>query len=211
MNLRPLLTIWNRPGETLTYLKNETKISYAIGIFAIAALASAGYQVGSAGLFGSLPLSVIIAISLVITFAGSLVSWIVSSALYYWIGKGLFKGVGTFSEMLRVVPGATIPMIWMAPINFAVVAVYGKSAFEVPPADSLAISSLPLTIYFLTSFLTLAVGIYSIVISSKGIGIVHRFSAWRGFGVMLLVMAAAVVLSALVVLVVGIALFTMIA
>ena len=200
MNLKPLVTIWTRPTATMTYMKNETNWKYSILILALAAIATGGYQIGSNGFFPDWSLPMLIIVLVASTFVGCLLSWVIGSALYTWIGKGIFGGTGTFSTMLRVVPATSLPMIWMAPLNYAVIATYGKLAFEVPPEGSLQITYLPLTVYMLTAFITFALGIFAIVISSKGIGLVHGFSAWRGFGVNLLVLVVGFFLSLLVVL-----------
>ncbi|WP_025784114.1 YIP1 family protein [Sporosarcina sp. D27] len=204
MNLKPLLTIWSRPTATLQYLKNETTIGYAILIFAIAALASGGYQAGTSGLFSALPLGALIPLFILLTFVGALISWVIGAALYQWIGKGLFGGTGTFSEMLHVAPGATLPSIWLAPVNYLVILGYGKLAFEAPPAETFAITNLPMGVYLISMFLTFALGIYSIVISCKGIGIVHGFSAWRGLGVLLVVFVIGLIAAIVISLTIGI-------
>lgn len=191
MNLKPLLTIWTRPTATMEYMKNETTTKYAIFILALAALATGGYQAGNTGFFNDLPLAALIPLLITSTFVGGIVSWIIGSALYTWIGKGIFSGTGKFTEMLRVVPATSIPMIWMAPVNYWIIAAYGKLAIEVPPEGSLVFTYLPLTVYFLVNLITIALGIYGVVVSSKGIGLVHGFSAWRGLGVNLIVLAAA--------------------
>lgn len=204
MNLKPLLTIWSQPTETLRYLKNETTTGYAILIFAIAALASGGYQAGSSGLFSNLPLGALIPLCILLTFVGALISWVIGAAIYHWIGKGMFGGTGTFSEMLRVVPGTTLPTIWLAPVNYLVILGYGKLAFEAPPAEAFAITNLPMGVFLISMFLTFAVGIYSTVISCKGIGLVHGFSAWRGLGVVLVTVVIAIIASIVISLTIGI-------
>lgn len=200
MNLKPLLSIWTRPTATLTYMKNETTWKYSILILALAAIATGGYQAGSSGYFPDLPLTLLVLLLIASTFVGGLISWVIGAAFYTWLGKLVFRGTGTFAEMLRIVPATSLPLIWMAPLNFAIIATYGKLAFEVPPEGSLEITYLPLTVYMLTSAITFALGVFAIVISSKGIGLVHGFSAWRGFAVNLLVVVAAVLISVAVVL-----------
>ncbi|REB08024.1 hypothetical protein DVB69_08605 [Sporosarcina sp. BI001-red] len=204
MNLKPLLTIWSRPTETLRYLKDETTTGYAILIFAIAALASGGYQAGSSGLLSNLPLGALIPLFILFTFVGALISWVIGAAIYHWIGKGMFGGTGTFAEMLRVVPGTTLPTIWLAPVNYLVILGYGKLAFQAPPAEAFAITNLPIGVYLISMLLTFAIGIYSTVISCKGIGLVHGFSAWRGLGVFLVTVVIAVIVSVVLSLTIGI-------
>ncbi|GKV68536.1 hypothetical protein NCCP2716_10340 [Sporosarcina sp. NCCP-2716] len=190
MNGKPLITIWSRPMEVLEYMRKQVSLKYAVFILALAALATGGYQAGNANLFTNLPLGALIVVLIVLTFVGALISWVIGAALYTWIGKGMFGGHGTFSEMLRIVPASSIPMIWMAPVNYWIIAAFGKKAFMEPPAGSFEITYLPLAVFALVNFLTFALGIYSLVISCKGIGLIHGFSAWRGFGVVLVVIAA---------------------
>ncbi|WP_040285394.1 YIP1 family protein [Sporosarcina koreensis] len=200
MNFKPLVSIWSRPTDVLNYMKDRLSLKYAVAILALAALSTGGYQAGNTNLTSSLPLGVQIPLLIITTFVGALISWVIGSALYTWIGRGIFGGRGTFRDMLRVVPASSIPMIWMAPVNYAVIAVYGELAFKTPDPESLTITYLPLTVYLFVNFLTFALGIYAIVISSKGIGLVHGFSAWKGFGVNLLVLVAGFLIAALMIL-----------
>ncbi len=196
MNVKLLITIWSRPMEVLEYMREQVSLKYAVFILALAALATGGYQAGNANLLTHLPLGALIVVLVVLTFVGALISWVIGSALYAWIGKGLFGGHGTFSEMLRIVPASSIPMIWLAPVNYGIIAAFGKKAFMEPPAGSLEFTYLPLAVFALVNFLTFALGIYSLIISCKGIGLVHGFSAWRGFGVVLVVIAAGILIVA---------------
>ena len=101
--------------------------------------------------------------------------------------------------MIHVTPAAAIPMIWLAPMNFLLIAVYGSQLFEVP-TENFGITNLPLGVYFLHEFdYMIGVGIYGTVISCKGIGLVHGFSAWRGFGVVAIIIGIFLVISIIIV------------
>ena len=129
------------------------------------------------------------------------------SALYTWIGKWL-GGTGTFSEMMHVTPAATILSIWLAPMNYLILAIYGSQLFEVPTGN-LGMTNLPLGVYFFMNLVTMCVGIYGIVISSKGIGLVHKFSAWRGFGVLAILMGFGIVFAIIFSMIIGFLLFSL--
>ena len=169
----------------------KKSIGYGFLIYLLGSISSGSIALETTGWFSGLPLLAIVFISIVISYGGALIGWVIMSALYTWIGTWL-GGRGKFSDMVHVTPAAAIPMIWLAPMNFLVLAVYGSQLFEVP--SDYGITNLPLGIYFLTNLITFGVGIYGTVISCKGIGLVHGFSAWRGFGVVAISMGIFILL-----------------
>ena len=105
--------------------------------------------------------------------------------------------------MVHVTPAATIISIWLAPLNFLLLAMYGSRLFEVP-TDNFGITNLPLGIYFLQNLITIGLGIFGTVIACKGIGLVHGFSAWRGLGVVAIVAGIFILLGILFAVIIGI-------
>ena len=182
--MNPLLSIWTQPTKAMQYMLEKKSIGYGFLIYLLGSISSGSIALESTGWFSGLPLLAIVFISIVISYGGALIGWVIIAALYTWIGTWL-GGRGKFSDMVHVTPAAAIPMIWLAPMNFLLIAVYGSQLFEVPSAYS--ITNLPLGVYLLMNLITFGVGIYSTVISCKGIGLVHGFSAWRGLGVVAII------------------------
>ncbi|MCM3745025.1 YIP1 family protein [Sporosarcina luteola] len=204
--MNPLLSIWSQPTKTLQYMLENKSVGYGFLIYLLGSISSGSIAMASTGWFGSLPLFAIVVISIILSYGGALIGWVAMSALYTWIGK-LLGGRGKFSDMVRITPAAAIPMIWLAPMNFLVLAVYGSRLFEAP--QDYSVTSLPLGIYFLMNLISFGVGVYGTVISCKGIGLVHGFSAWRGFGVVAIVMGIFILLAILFALTIGVLIFSM--
>ncbi|WP_339253542.1 YIP1 family protein [Sporosarcina sp. FSL W8-0480] len=205
--MNPLLSIWSQPTKTMEYLLEKKSIGYGFIIFLLGSISSGSIAMATTGWFSGLPVFLIVLLSIIITYGGAIIGWVIMSALYTWIGKWL-GGTGTFSEMMHVTPAATILSIWLAPMNFLILAIYGSRLFEVP-TENFGITNLPLGVYFLMNLVTIGVGIYSIVIMSKGIGLVHKFSALRGFGVIAILMGIGIVIGILFSILIGILLFSL--
>lgn len=203
--MNPLLSIWTQPTKAMQNMLEKKSIGYGFLIYLLGSISTGSIALESTGWFSGLPLLAIVLISIVISFGGGLIGWVIIAALYTWIGTWL-GGRGKFSDMVHVTPAAVIPMIWLAPMNFLLIAVYGSQLFEVPSAYS--VTNLPLGVYFLMNLITFGVGIYSTVISCKGIGLVHGFSAWRGFGVVAILIGIFILLAILFAFTIGIIIFS---
>ena len=82
-------------------------------------------------------------------------------------------------------------------MNFLLVAVYGSRLYEVP-TENFGITNLPIGIYLLQNLIMIGVGIYGTVVTCKGVGLVHGFSAWRGLGVVAIIFGIFVVITIII-------------
>jgi hypothetical protein len=194
--MNPLLTIWSQPTRTLQYMLEKKTAAYGFLIFLLSSISTGSVAMATTGIFGSMPLPFILLLSIIMTYGGALIGWVITTALYTWVGKWL-GGKGKFSDMLLITPASAIPMIWLAPMNFLLVAVYGSRLFEVP-TENFGITNLPIGIYLLQNLIMFGVGIYGTVIACKGIGLVHGFSAWRGLGVVAIITGIIVVIGIII-------------
>lgn len=185
--MNPIISIWTQPKATIRYVLEHKTWSYSFLILFLSAISVGFTSFADTEIMPDLPLPVIILLSILSTFIGTIISLFISSALYTWVGKWL-GGKGNFKDMVQMSPIASIPLIWMMPINLFLVIVFGKNLFidMIDTSDADAFGALSAVLLF-TNLLTLALGIFSTVILSKGIGIVHRFSSWRGFGTIMIV------------------------
>ncbi|MDN4608412.1 YIP1 family protein [Sporosarcina highlanderae] len=205
--MNPLLSIWSQPTKTLEYLLEKKSVGYGVFIFLLGSISTGSIALAPTGWFSGLPAYLIVIFSIILTFFGALLGWMIIAALYTWIGKWL-GGTGKFSEMIHITPASTILTIWLAPMNYSILAIYGSRLFEVP-TENFGVTNLPLGVYFLMNIVTIGVGIYGIVIMSKGIGLVHKFSALRGFGVVAILMGIGMVLAIIFSIIIGILIFSL--
>ena len=185
--MNPIISIWTQPKATIRYVLEYKTWSYSFLILFLSAVSVGFTSFADTEIMPDLPLPVIILLSILSTFIGSIISLFISSALYTWVGKWL-GGKGNFKDMVQMSPIASIPLIWMMPINLFLVLVFGKNLFidMMDTSDVDAFGALS-AVLLLANLLTLALGIFSTVILSKGIGIVHRISSWRGFATIMIV------------------------
>lgn len=192
--MNPIVTIWTQPKETIRYILEYKTWSYSFFILFLASISVGLTSFAETDILLDLSLPVIILLSILSSIIGTIISLFISSALYTWVGKWL-GGKGNFKDMVQMTPIASIPLIWMLPINLLLVIIFGKSLFvdmmnTVDPDVTGTLS----TVLLITNLLTFALGIFSTVILSKGIGIVHHFSSWRGFGTIMIIVGFFLVL-----------------
>lgn len=206
--MNPIFSIWAHPTETLKYMRAKNSMGYSLLIFLLASISVGMVSMMNSGIFTGMPIVLIVLISIVISFVGAIIGWFISTALYTWVGKWL-GGRGRFSDMLNVTPASSILQIWLSPMNLALLVLYGSTLFEAP-ASEFEVTNIPLGVFFLVNLVNLAVGIYGIVITSKGIGLVHGFSAWRGFGAVAIITGILIVIGIILVLIFGAIIFAIV-
>lgn len=191
--MNPFFTIWAKPKKTLAYLIEHKTIGYGLMIMVISSLCSGVMAFADTGLLEGFSLPVILAISFAASLLISIPAYFISAFMYTWIGK-LLGGTGNWREMCLVVAGGVLPMIWILPIEILAVFIYGKDLFT-EPVGVFAVTNMSLGFYLLYTIILIGLSIFSAVIQSKGIGLVHGFSAWRGFGTIMIYVGIVFVLS----------------
>lgn len=185
--MNPILTIWTQPKKTVQYMIDHKSVRYALVLVLLAAFSSSIMSFADSGFLESFSLPVILTISIGSVVLLSVPVWYLTAFIYTWIGK-LLGGTGNWREMRQVVAAGMIPMIWTMPIGIVAVVLYGKTLFDLPPGE-LEITNMSIGFYLLHTIILIGFGIFSTVINSQGIGLVHNFSAWRGFGTFMIVVA----------------------
>ncbi|ARK24305.1 hypothetical protein SporoP37_06240 [Sporosarcina sp. P37] len=185
--MNPLISAWTQPKETIRYVLEYKTWSYSFFILFLSSVSIGLTSFWGTDLLLDLPLFIIVILGILSAFIGGLISLFIASALYTWAGKWL-GGAGNFNDMLQMVPIASIPYIWMMPIYLLLIILFGKDLFidTVNAAEPAIFSTISAVLLF-TNLLTLGIGIFSTIILSKGIGIVHHFSSWRGFGTVMII------------------------
>ncbi|PIC64566.1 hypothetical protein CSV79_06315 [Sporosarcina sp. P13] len=190
--MNPLVSIWTQPKETIRYVLEYKTWTYSFLILFLSAISLGLTSFADTDILPDFSLVATVILAIISTFIGSIISLFIAAGLYTWVGKWL-RGKGNFKDMFQMIPISSIPLIWMLPINLLLVVVFGKSLF-MDTNEPTVWMSLPTTLLLLTNLLTFGLGIFSLVILSKGIGIVHQFSSWRGFGVIVIIFGIALVL-----------------
>lgn len=172
-------------------------ISYLIFLAILSSFATGILAFADGGLFEEFSLPVILLFVTILSIIISIAGLGFSAVIYTWLGK-LLGGTGTIRNMSYAVAAGYIPTIWTMPIGIIAVILYGKNLFMQPVGD-FAITNMSLGFYLFHSLILMGVSIFGMVVLSKGIGIVHDFSAWRGFGVIMIFIAIIILISIVVV------------
>lgn len=201
--MNPLFTIWTQPKKTVQYMLDHKSVSYGLVLIILAAISSGMLAFSDTGVLGNFSLPGILTISIVTILLISIPAWFINAGLYTWIGK-LLGGTGNIRNMCLAVAAGATPGILMLPIGIIALLIYGQSLFVEPPG-MFAITNMSLGFYIFYNIIMVAVAIFGTVILSKGIGLVHNFSAWRGFGTIMIVVG--IILAILAVIGVGLVIF----
>lgn len=190
--MNPLLTIWTQPKRTIEYVLEHKTWSYSVFILLLTSLSLGLSVFADSGFLLGLPLILIVIIGVIFSFVGGVIGWFINAGLYTWVGKWL-GGNGNFKDMATVSLLGSIPMIWMFPYNILMLAIYGKDLFV--DSSSMPFSGpVPFGVILFSNLLMIGLGVFTTIITSKAIGVVHQFSAWRGFGTIMIIVGILLVL-----------------
>ena len=194
--MNPLLSIWSQPKNTVQYIMDNKPIGYLFFLTILSSFASGFLAFADTGFLVEFSLPVILLIITILSIIIGIVVLGISAVAYTWLGK-LLGGTGSIRNMSYAVAAGSIPNIWMMPFSIIAVILYGKSLYMQP--DIYSITNMSTGFYLLYNLILMGVSIYGIVILAKGIGLVHNFSAWRGFGTMMIFLGITMVIAIIIV------------
>lgn len=196
--LNPWISIVTRPRETIRYILTTGVWNNWIGVYSILYLMSVPpvivNMLAQPDSMQSLPIEdfpmeipvaafmgIVMLIFMVFGYPIALLMVMLMAWLYKIVG-GWLGGQGTTAEVRTAfvwgsVVGTYFQYVGMAPNLFG--AVYYQVTDEINPVVTLALMAV-------SFFLMLPLTIYAVMVSSKALGEAHQFSAWRGFGTILL-------------------------
>jgi hypothetical protein len=173
-------SIWYRPRATIRAIVDTDARKFVLGLAWFAgALAGLNSQVMLATVdlpsnLPHIPRFGPFGIAMVALFSGllSVASIYGLGALYRWAGA-MLGGTATSVEVRAAIVWSQVPELYLMTV-IIIATVLGFNTPTVPPSTSLF------------SIIESIVGIWVFVISLKCLGEVHRFSAWRALGAILL-------------------------
>ncbi|WP_188006595.1 Yip1 domain-containing protein [Sporosarcina sp. ANT_H38] len=193
--MNPLFSIWTQPSATIRYIVDHKSLKYPFIIISISALINSIMAFADLGLFNGFSLLTTLGLVLLSGLLSGLAGWGIIIVAYTWIGK-LLGGTGTMRKMGLATGASAIPMIWTAPIGFIAISLYGQQLFTTPTGP--LGTNMSVGFFFFQTWLMLAISIFGLIIECKAIGIVHNFSAWRGFGTLMLFTGFIIIISIII-------------
>ncbi|MEM6431992.1 MAG: Yip1 family protein [Deinococcota bacterium] len=117
------------------------------------------------------------------TAISTIVSLYFTGFLYAWVGAKLFDGNGSYRDARFAYAWALIPGVWLNVIVFVLMIP------TLPQIISSASSGVPASgspLYGFASFLAFIGGFWILVVQCRALAEAHGFSAWKGFGTVLI-------------------------
>ena len=179
-----LITIWTEPRATIRRIVDSDPKRHVIAlamagpaVFALYSQWSQAFQ-DNANLSALWPLWV--AVSVAIQAAVGVVVLYINGALFRWSGSVL-GGVASRVEVRAAIAWSQIPTITLA-ILMLVALLVGVPMPKVVPGQQFQIDAA----FYRVMLIGSVFGIWGLVVQLKCLGEVHRFSAWRALGAILL-------------------------
>ncbi|MFP3322643.1 YIP1 family protein [Planococcus sp. SIMBA_160] len=182
--LNPFTAIWTRPRETVRYVIEEKQTSFIVILLILTGFA--GGLSGASGGEEMFPAVAVIFGSLLLGPLAAVAGIGIISGIYVLLSK-LFGGAGTYSEMFRAVIVSGIPQIWLLPM-WLIWLLASPATFytESDPLMAEPDTGLGMVIGLVLLAATFVIGIWTFVIQCKAVGEAQRFSAWKGFFVIVI-------------------------
>lgn len=119
----------------------------------------------------------------ILMFVMTIISWLINGLFVKWTGTWL-GGIATFRNICVFLSICSVPYLELLLLESLLTCIVGLAGngnpdFFLHPSNTLGL--------LLTAVLHIFVGVYTMVIASKGLAVIQEYaSAWRGFGNLLL-------------------------
>ncbi len=113
--------------------------------------------------------------ALIFAFPVGWLSFTINAWLVRLVGRGLFKGRGSFLEVRAAVSWATVPYLVNLAIWVIFLGIFGMAIFS----PYFILINIP--VIEIALIIQLVTTVWSVVVLSQALGEVQKFSAWKGF------------------------------
>jgi hypothetical protein len=182
--MNPWLSIWKSPRETIRYMLEQNKTPLYYSIIALYGLTLTFEQATNQSIGDKVPFGLVLLVIFLIGPLTGYLYWIIQSGLFYLVGRWL-GGYSNWEEAKSAVVWSSILYLYKLPIFLIQLVLLGNEVFSTkqPTVEN---SMLISAVFGLLTLADIVITIWYVVVLSKAIGEIHNFSAWKGFGVILL-------------------------
>lgn len=183
-SISPFLQIWVKPRETIRKIVAMDPTKYVIPLAMLAGVGQALDRASSRSIGDSIPLVAILAICVILGPIGGLISLYIGGALFRWSGS-LLGGQATSQEVRAAIAWSSVPTTAVLPLWIPELLIFGEELFT---SATPRIAANPFLTILLLGFAAIEIiaAIWAFVISLQSLGEVHRFSAWKALGAIIL-------------------------
>lgn len=178
----PWVTIWSSPRATIRRIVFVNPRYQVISIAALSGALSAleaRWSQPPPGGGGAIAWPIVVILSVIFSAIASMIGLYISGALFKWAGAAL-GGTATYTEVRAALAWGQVPVIVALAIGILSI-LLGTGAPMMPfggPQHGTSAS---------VSLLHAIFGVWSFILTLKCVGEVHRFSAWRALGALVLI------------------------
>lgn len=168
------IKIWTSPRQVLKFINNNHYDKFVNILLVFSGISSAFDRASLKDLGDKIPLSGVIAISII---AGGLLGWIsyyIYAALLSWTGKWI-NGKGNTESILRMISYAMIPTIIALILLIPQIVIYGNEMFKAD-GDILSAGLISNIIVYGSLLLEFILGIWTLIFIVIGISEVQKLS-----------------------------------
>ncbi|KOS63469.1 YIP1 family protein [Lysinibacillus agricola] len=177
--LNPFLSIWLHPKQTTRFMIEEKSIGFAILLISIGYIGvTLSDLIDKKALLDWSPWFIVL--FCVILSPISAIIGTAFAALITWLFGKLFKGTGTYSQLFKGLSLTAIPFLVLIPFYLIWLFTSPESLMDPNFAGTMP------WIFWLTTLITIVIGIWSIVITVGAVAEAHQIPNWMAFFTILL-------------------------
>lgn len=179
-SLNPWVSIWLKPRETIRWIVATDPTRQVILLAALGGISQSLDRAAGRSAGDVLSVPVIFLIALIGGSIGGILSLYIGGAILRWTGSW-FGGQATTEEVRAAIAWSSVPTIWALLLWIPELILFREEMFlTVTPR----IDASPLLLFLLLGFavVEITIGIWTFIIFLKCVGEVHRFSAWKALG-----------------------------
>ncbi|MDD4968022.1 MAG: Yip1 family protein [Paludibacter sp.] len=169
--------IWMSPRLVFRYIQEHNYSKFTTGLLILGGITSVLNNASNRHLGDLMPLwSVLI----VCVLGGGIFGWLyfyIYAALLSWTGKWL-KGAGNTKSLFLMISYALIPSLVVLFVLIVRIVLFGNEEFQ-SNLDILGKGFLTISLYGLSAFVEIAIGVWTLAILVIGISEVQKLSIWK--------------------------------
>ncbi|MEM7117173.1 MAG: Yip1 family protein [Chloroflexota bacterium] len=171
----PFISIWIRPRDTIRQIVDADPEKHIYFLAAISGIYRVLESATDRSFGDTMPLSVILLLSLVLGAFGGVLGLNIGAVLFRWSGK-LFGGTADFKDVRAALAWSSVPDIILLAVYIPMIAIFGHDLFT---SSTDWIDASALIIIGILAIVGFILIVWRAVMFIKCLAEVHRFSAWK--------------------------------
>lgn len=183
-SVTPFISIWFKPRETIRRIVETDPGRHVVLLAALAGVGETLDRASGRSLGDILPFGVVLAFGLVLGPIAGIISIYLGGALYRWSGSWL-GGQATTEQVRASLAWSSVPVIAALPLWILQILMVGEEMFT---TSTPRLEANPLLAILLLGIIAIEVGaaIWAFILLLNTLAEVHRFSAWKALGALVL-------------------------